>query len=169
MAFSFTHAALLDRSLEDLAVVLENRLVGTRFWLPSRQELEIRRTGTWLDYPVRGIIRGRWEIAEYNLNVDLPPARFAGPEIVTAAPAELKRYPWKGAVLRSRACPEAPRLRAAAVTTSLPEALGGERNWDYRYCWIRDTSFALEALLQLGCTDEAHSVAYGAIVGFFSE
>jgi hypothetical protein len=101
MAFNFTHAALLDTALEDLAVVLENRLVGTRFWLPSRQEIEIRRSGTWLDYPVRGIIRGRWEISQYNLNVEVPPARFAGPEIVQAPAEEQKRYPWKGAVLDS--------------------------------------------------------------------
>lgn len=44
---------------------------------------------------------------------------------------------------------------AAAVTTSLPETLGGERNWDYRYCWVRDSAFVLAALLRLGCVDEA--------------
>lgn len=46
---------------------------------------------------------------------------------------------------------------AAAPTTSLPETLGGSRNWDYRYCWIRDSAFTLDALLDVGCPDEAHS------------
>jgi len=45
----------------------------------------------------------------------------------------------------------------AAATFSLPEEIGGVRNWDYRYTWIRDSSFVLYALLRLGFTDEARS------------
>ena len=45
----------------------------------------------------------------------------------------------------------------AAATTSLPETLGGSRNWDYRYCWLRDSTFTLGALLGAGLLEEAHS------------
>ena len=101
MAFNFTRAAFLDDALEDLFVVIENGLIGTRFWLPRKQEIEIRRGGTWLDYPIRGIIRGRWEIGDYQLNVGLARSMFAGPEITLAPKTAQDTFHFGGRVLDS--------------------------------------------------------------------
>jgi hypothetical protein len=79
--FSFTPSSYLDRQLEDISIVLENALFEGRYWLPHRQEVEIRRRATWLDFPARGIIRGRWEIEGYDLNVPMPADVAAGPSI----------------------------------------------------------------------------------------
>jgi GH15 family glucan-1,4-alpha-glucosidase len=52
----------------------------------------------------------------------------------------------------------------AAPTTSLPEAIPGERNWDYRYAWLRDSAFMIYALLRVGFTEEA-----GAFMGWLEQ
>jgi GH15 family glucan-1,4-alpha-glucosidase len=70
------------------------------------------------------------------------------------------RGPWRTQVLRSlitlKALTYAPTGGIlAAATTSLPEQLGGTRNWDYRYCWLRDATFTLLALMECGYVEEA--------------
>jgi hypothetical protein len=92
--FSFTRAAYLDDTLEDITVVLENGLWEGRFWLPRRQEIEIRRRTKFLDFPARGIIRGRWEIEDYEFNLGLTDALFLGPEIVAAPKAVRDTFTW---------------------------------------------------------------------------
>ncbi len=67
---------------------------------------------------------------------------------------------WREAVVRSLITLKAMTSArtgglVAAVTTSLPEHLGGVRNWDYRYCWLRDATFTLYALMAGGYTEEA--------------
>ena len=72
--------------------------------------------------------------------------------------------PWAGPLRRSlltlKALTYAPTGGiVAAPTTSLPEKLGGMRNWDYRYCWLRDATITLSAFLNAGYTEEASSWA----------
>ncbi len=74
-----------------------------------------------------------------------------------------QRYagPWRDLVHHSGRVLQALTFRptgaiVAAPTTSLPESIGGERNWDYRYTWIRDACLTLEALWVAACPDEAH-------------
>jgi GH15 family glucan-1,4-alpha-glucosidase len=69
---------------------------------------------------------------------------------------------WKDAVCRSLITLKALTFEptggmVAALTTSLPEKLGGERNWDYRFCWLRDATLTLLALMNAGYYEEAHS------------
>src|SRR5207237_1097949 len=94
MAFNFTPRSYLDSQLEDVSIVLDNALWEQRYWLPYRQEIEIRRRATWLDVPARGIIRARWEIDGYVFNVGLAQSWFAGDEISFVPKAERDSFPW---------------------------------------------------------------------------
>ncbi|MFC7705518.1 glycoside hydrolase family 15 protein [Plastorhodobacter daqingensis] len=68
--------------------------------------------------------------------------------------------PWREAVLRSLITTKSMTYRPtggiiAATTTSLPEEIGGSRNWDYRFCWLRDATFTLHSLVSAGYRTEA--------------
>ncbi len=135
MAFTFTRAAYRDDQLEDLTVSVENSLWQGRWWLPLRQEIEIRRRTTWLEFPARGIIRGRWEIDTYRFNQNLDPGLFASPVEIVAMPRDVRdSFPWLdslGAAIRDVARParlaDFDAVRAEATRLAMGNLLTGLR------------------------------------------
>jgi GH15 family glucan-1,4-alpha-glucosidase len=110
------------------AMILESGRSPRPVKIPPRQ-LERSFTETseyWRNWLARGTYRGRWREAVERSAITL----------------KLMQYAPTGGLV-------------AAPTAGLPEQVGGERNWDYRYTWIRDASFSVFALLGLGFTDEA--------------
>jgi hypothetical protein len=86
--FSFTPAAYRGAEIEDISVVVEQSLLEEKWWLPYRQEIEIRRRASMFEFPARSIIRGKWDIGDYDFTVPMPPELKSAPEYGgLAAPA----------------------------------------------------------------------------------
>jgi GH15 family glucan-1,4-alpha-glucosidase len=100
----------------------------TRIPLDEMNAMQLETTRFWRDWNNRSTYRGRWREMVARSAITL--------KLMTYAPT--------GALV-------------AAPTAGLPEQVGGERNWDYRYTWIRDASFSVYALLGLGYTEEAEA------------
>ncbi|HET8560472.1 MAG TPA: glycoside hydrolase family 15 protein [Marmoricola sp.] len=100
------------------------------FRVAEIQEMLARTTDFWTSWLARCTYTGRWRETLHRSAITL--------KLMTYAPT--------GAIV-------------AAPTAGLPEQVGGERNWDYRYTWVRDASFSVFSLLGLGFTDEAAAFA----------
>jgi GH15 family glucan-1,4-alpha-glucosidase len=115
----------------DEAMVVLSAAHGEPLVLPSRTEVESRLVSTtafWREWSRGRTYEGPWRDAA----------------IRSALVLKLLIHSPSGAI-------------AAAGTASLPEQIGGERNWDYRFCWVRDSALTLHALMQLGCPQEGES------------
>ncbi|EKX63944.1 glycoside hydrolase family 15 protein [Streptomyces ipomoeae] len=138
----------------------------------------------WLYTPARPVAHGTAHIADFKVTAGerIPfvltwyPSHRPAPdpldafEALGATEAYWRRWlrrlsyegPYREAVARSLITLKALTYEptggiVAAPTTSLPEDIGGVRNWDYRYCWLRDAGMTLEALLRSGFTEEAEA------------
>ncbi|MEU8752856.1 glycoside hydrolase family 15 protein [Streptomyces chartreusis] len=128
-----------DRStVWDITVPAGRRLALTLAWTPSHrteppaplsapaETLLKETTGTWRRWSARCRYRGPWREAVMRSLITLKALTYAPTGGIVAAP-----------------------------TTSLPGCIGGERNWDHRYCWLRDSALALSCLLRSGYREEA--------------
>jgi len=95
MTFTFTPASYVDPYLDHIRISLDNSRWLGRYWLPYRQEIEIRREIPQLDFLAGGVIRGKFEIGGYTFNQDLPDALFAGRRVSTVAPEARKNFPFE--------------------------------------------------------------------------
>lgn len=98
LSFTFTSAAYVDRQLDYINASLENALYKGRFWLPHRQQVELRRQLPELGFPVGGMIRGTMRISNYRFNQGLSAGLFAGPKLVTVPEAQRRAFPFEDAI-----------------------------------------------------------------------
>ena len=92
MDFTFTPASYVDRQLDYINVSLENGLWKGRFWLPNRQQLEIRRQLPELGFPAGGVIRASMRVSNYRFNQNLPVTMFAGRRVVSVPHAQREAF-----------------------------------------------------------------------------
>jgi hypothetical protein len=92
MNFSFTPSSYVDPYLDYIRISLDNSLWMGRYWLPYRQEVELRREIPVLDVLAGSVIRGRFTIRGYDFNVALPASTFVGPRVSSVSPAQREAF-----------------------------------------------------------------------------
>jgi hypothetical protein len=95
MEFTFTRSSYVDRELDYINISLENGLWKGRFWLPNRQQVEIRRQLPELGFPAGGVIRGTMSINGYRFNQGLPDWRFLGPRVAAVPQVQARNFPFE--------------------------------------------------------------------------
>lgn len=98
MTFTFTPASYVDPYLDYIRISLDNALWLNRYWLPYRQEIELRRELPQLDFMAGSVIRGRFEIHDYHFNEALPDALFGGQTVLALPPEQLRSFPFERSI-----------------------------------------------------------------------
>jgi hypothetical protein len=95
MSFTFTPASYVDPYLDYIRISLDNSLWEGKYWLPYRQEAELRRELPQLDFVAGSVIRGRFEIGAYEINANLPESVFRTTRVSAVPPAEREAFPFE--------------------------------------------------------------------------
>ena len=95
MNFSFTPASYVDSYLDYIRISLDNSLWMGRYWLPYRQEVELRREMPFLDFSAGSVIRSRFRIRGYAFNADIPNTLFAGRGVSALPTAQREAFPFE--------------------------------------------------------------------------
>jgi hypothetical protein len=95
MSFTFTPASYVDPYLDYIRISLDNSLWEGKYWLPYRQEAELRRELPQLDFVGGSVIRGRFEIGAYEINADLPETVFRAPRVSAVPTVEREAFPFE--------------------------------------------------------------------------
>jgi len=134
MSFTFTPSSYVDSYLDHISISLENGLWMGRYWLPFRQQLEIRREVPYLDFPAGSVIRGSFEIRDYEINPPLSSSLFMG-RTITALPDSARRaFPFEDSLHAQldeeglqglRPPPEMDEIRSLALSIAKDQYLSG--------------------------------------------
>ncbi len=119
MRFSFTPASYVDDYVDHIRVSLDNSLWMGRYWLPYRQEVEIRREIPMLDLMLGSVIQGRFDVRGSDFNVELPDRLFRGRRVSAVSPAQRARFPFERGLfddLEEQGIDTSPSLEAVEET-----------------------------------------------------
>lgn len=134
MSFSFTPSSYVDPYLDHISISLENGLWLGKHWLPFRQQLEIRREVPYLDIPAGSVIRGSFEVGDYQINPPLPPTLFSGRTVTALPEAERRSFPFEDSLHAQldqeglggfRSPPEMDEIRSLALSIAKDRYLSG--------------------------------------------
>ena len=95
LSFTFTPASYVDGSLDYIRISMDNSMWDGEYWLPYRQEIELRRELPIIEFLGGSVIRGRFEIRNYRFNPELPEDLFLGRAVTSAPAAERRNFPFE--------------------------------------------------------------------------
>jgi len=131
MSFTFTPASYVDPYLDYIRISLDNSLWMGKYWLPYRQEAELRRELPQLDFLAGSIIRGRFEIGPYEFNPLIPPTAYTGQRVSAAPQADREAFPFERGLFDDlqdeglAPTPDLEAVRAQAREVMAARALSG--------------------------------------------